>query len=163
MIPLSVPEVRRLVLAHAANPATQAFLLDWSRFRRAHQAVAQRCHVTRRRREHALWAPPAVIPPVPAAQAPATGLTDAEWERVRSLLPPQQPAVGRRRHDHRTVLDGMLWVLRSAAPWREMPGEFGKWNTAYVRYRLWREQGLWQRIIEALGAEAALPVPARPP
>lgn len=163
LIPLSVPEVRRLVLTRAAAPDTQAFLLDWSRFRRAHQAVAQRCHVTRRRREHALWAPPAVIPPAPSAQVRAADLTDAEWERVRPLLPPQQPAVGRRRHDHRTVLGGILWVFRSAAPWREMPVKFGKWNTAYVRYRLWREQGIWQRIIDALGPDAVPPARAGPP
>ena len=161
MIALSVPEVRRLVLTRAAAPDTQAFLLDWSRFRRAHQAVAQRCHVARRRREHA--SSPAAVCPAPSAEVPTTGLTEAEWERVRALLPPQQPAVGRRRHDHRTVLSGILWVFRSAAPWREMPVQFGKWNTAYVRYRLWREQGLWQRIIDALGSDAIPPLHARPP
>jgi transposase len=78
-------------------------------------------------------------------------LTAAEWARVRPLLPPQKPAVGRPRHDHRTILSGILWVLRTAAPWREMPPEFGKANTAFVRYRL------WPRIIDALGPEASLP------
>ena len=83
---------------------------------------------------------------------PADGeLTDAEWDRVRPLLPPQKPPVGRPRHDHRTVLGGILWVLRTAAPWREMPVRFGRWDTAYARYRLWRKQGLWQQIIDALG------------
>jgi hypothetical protein len=163
LIALSVPEVRRLVLTHVAAPDTQAFLLDWSRFRRAHQAVAQRCHVARRRREHATWVPPAAIAPAEGAAIPCRGLTEAEWERVRALLPPQQPAVGRRRHDHRTVLSGILWVFRSAAPWRETPVEFGKWNTAYVRYRLWQEQGLWSQIIDALGPGAVPPARARPP
>jgi transposase len=92
------------------------------------------------------------------------GLTEAEWERVRPVLPPQKPAVGRPRHDHRTILSGILWVLRTAAPWREMPAEFGKPNTAFVRYRLWCRQGLWQRIIEALGPAESLPTPvARAP
>jgi hypothetical protein len=45
-------------------------------------------------------------------------------------------------NDHRTVLGGILWVVGSAA--------YGKWETAYKRYRLWRETGLWQRILEAL-------------
>src|SRR5262249_47427507 len=78
-------------------------------------------------------------------------LTDAEWERIRALLPPQRPRTGRPRHDHRTVLGGILWVLRTASPWREMPARFGKWDTAYARYRLWLRQGLWQRLIDALG------------
>jgi hypothetical protein len=150
-----VPEVRRLLLARGADAGAQAFLLGWSRFRRAHQAVAQRCHIARRVRTRATMACPAALPAVALVGVPVAGLTEAEWERVQPLLPPQQPAVGRRRHDHRTVLGGILWVLRTAAPWREMPAHFGKWNTAYVRYRLWREQGLWQRIIDALGPDAA--------
>jgi hypothetical protein len=156
-----VPEVRRLVLARGAEAGTQAFLLDWSRFRRAHQAGAQRCHIARRARERPAMHHTA-LPALALVGVPQAGLTEAEWERVRPLLPPQQPAVGRRRHDHRTVLGGILWVLRSAAPWREMPAHFGKWNTAYVRYRLWQEQGLWQRIIDALGPDTAPPARAGP-
>jgi transposase len=53
------------------------------------------------------------------------------------------------------VLSGILWVLRTASPWREMPARFGKWNTAYVRFRVWHRQGLWQQIINALGPEAS--------
>ncbi len=96
-----------------------------------------------------------VLPP----SASCAELTDAEWERVRGLMPPQRPPHGRPRHDHRTVLAGILWVLRTASPWREMPGRFGKWNTAYVRYRLWVAQGIWQRLVDALGP-AATPGPA---
>jgi len=152
LIPLTVPEVRRLVLAVGADGAERAFQLGWSRWRRAHQAVAKRCHGARRARDRdALVAPPPVV-------AVARGeLTDAEWARVRPLLPPLQPPVGRRRHDHRAVLGGILWVLRTASPWREMPARFGKWNTAYVRYRLWRTQGLWQRIIDVLGPQSVPP------
>ncbi len=80
-------------------------------------------------------------------------LTDAQWELIRHLLPPQRPPIGRPRHDHRAVLSGMLWVVRTDASWREMPEEFGKWETAYRRYRLWLDQGLWQRIVEALRIE----------
>jgi transposase len=48
------------------------------------------------------------------------------------------------------VLDGILWVVRCAASWRAMPEKYGKWETAYKRYRLWRDTGLWQRILEEL-------------
>ena len=79
-------------------------------------------------------------------------------EHVEPLLPNKPPA-GRRYHDHRRVLGGILWVARTGSSWREMPEEFGKWETAYRRYELWLKQGLWQRILEALGEEA-LPGPA---
>ena len=75
-----------------------------------------------------------------------TVLTDVEWERVLPLLPPQRPRIGRPRHNHRVILSGILSVVRTGASWREMPEEFGKWETAYKRYQLWRENGLWQRI-----------------
>ncbi len=60
---------------------------------------------------------------------PAEGgeLTDAEWERVGPLLPPQKPRNGSgRRHDHRTVLAGILWVDRADGSWREAPEQFDK-------------------------------------
>jgi len=81
-------------------------------------------------------------------------LTDAEWERVRPLLPPQKPRTGRSRHDHRTILDGILSVTRTEASWREIPETWGKWETAYRRYRLWRDNGLWQRILVTLADES---------
>jgi transposase len=147
--------VRRLVRLRDEDDATRSFLLAWSRWRRAHQATARRCHIARRARERAAPHAPAFVPPLARGE-----LTDAEWERVRPLLPPQRPPVGRPRHDHRTVLGGILWVLRTAAPWRELPTRFGHWETAYGRHRLWRKQGLWQRIIDALGPAASLVAPA---
>ena len=147
MIPLTVPEVRRLVLAMGAAAERRPFRLGWSRWRRAHQAVAARCHAARRALRQKALPPARAAPPAPAAEA---RLTDAEWRRVAPVLPPQKPAKGRPRHDHRTVLGGILWVVRSGASWRAMPAEYGKWETAYGRYQLWRETGLWQRILEAL-------------
>lgn len=97
-----------------------------------------------------------------AAVAPAEvgrPLTDAKWQRILPLLPPQRPPFGRPRHGHRKVLNGILSVLRSGASWREMPQEYGKWETAYRRYRRWQDEGRLQRILEALD----LPAPRPPP
>jgi hypothetical protein len=152
LIPLSVPEVRRLVLAMAEGHERRAFRFGWSVWRRAHQAVAACCHAARRarQRDRPLTAP--AVPSPPPATPPGQ-LTDAEWELVRSLLPPQRPPVGRPRHDHRTVLGGILWIVRTRGSWRDLPPEFGKWETAYKRYRLWRGTGLWQIIAAALSID----------
>ena len=146
MIPLTVPEVRRLVLAMGEPVDRRAFRLGWSRWRRAHQAVAARCRAARR----AVRGAHHRAPPPPVLAGADAGLTDAEWRRVAPVLPPQRPTRGRPRHDHRTVLGGILWVVRSGASWRAMPAEFGKWETAYKRYRRWCTTGLWQRLLDAL-------------
>jgi hypothetical protein len=81
----------------------------------------------------------------------AARLTDEKWERIKPLLPPQKPPTGRPRSDHRTVLAGMVWVFGSGASWRDLPEEeFGPWRTVYGRYREWREEGLWQHIVDML-------------
>jgi transposase len=63
--------------------------------------------------------------------------------------------VGRPRHDHRTVLGGIVWVLRQQVSWRAVPPACGKWTTAYKRYRLWQATGLWPQLAAALGLDVA--------
>jgi hypothetical protein len=145
-----VPEVRRLVLAMSEGSERRAFRLGWSVWRRAHQAVAARCHAARRARGRDRSSPAAAATPSPPLPAE---LTAVEWDAVRALLPPQRPPVGRPRYDHRTVLGGIVWVVRGRASWRDMPLAFGKWETAYRRYRLWRDTGLWHSIAAVLGID----------
>src|SRR5262249_53180166 len=70
-------------------------------------------------------------------------------------LPPQRPRTGRPAKDHRTVLNGILWALRTGAPWRDLPERYGPWRTVYSRFRRWRGAGVWDRVLAALQAEAA--------
>lgn len=137
----------------AQSGESKTFSLGWSVWRRAHQAVAARCRTSRRAPDGQVSPPNIAVPQVAVITPREDTLTDAQWELIRHLLPPQRPPIGRPRHDHRTVLDGMIWVTRTRSSWREMPEEFGKWETAYRRYRLWLDQGLWQRITEALREE----------
>jgi hypothetical protein len=144
-----VPETRRVVLALGEPDAQRGFRLGWSRWRRSHQAVAACCHAARHERARSQATKERTILPAALARG---ALTDAEWERVRPVLPPQQPWTGRRRHDHRTILSGILTVVGTDRSWREIPEADGKWETAYKRYRLWCDEGRWSRIMAALGA-----------
>jgi transposase len=80
-------------------------------------------------------------------------LSDAQWERLRPLLPPQRPATGRPAHDHRTIINGILWRLATGVPWRDLPERYGPWQTVYARFRRWQRAGVWDRILAALQAE----------
>jgi transposase len=79
-------------------------------------------------------------------------LTDAQWEQIRSLLPPQKPATGRPAKDHRTIVEGILWQLTSGTPWRALPTRYGSWQTVYSRYRRWQLSGVWACVRTSLGA-----------
>jgi transposase len=75
-------------------------------------------------------------------------LTDEQWELLKGLFPRQKR--GGKWKDHRTVLNGMLWVLRSGAPWRDMPERYGKWKTVHSRLGRWRGDGTFDRVLKAL-------------
>jgi len=77
-------------------------------------------------------------------------LTDAQWDRLAPLLPPAKPHSGRPNKDHRVVVEAILWRLRTGAPWRDLPDEFGPWQTAYSRFRRWTAAGIWDRALAAL-------------
>ncbi len=121
--------------------------LGWSRFRRVHQAGARRCHVERRARQAPLAQPPAGeplrLPGLPA-------LTDTHWEQLRPLLPAPKPRKGHPAVDHRPIVEGILWVVRTGSAWREVPERFGSWATVAERYYRWRKEGRWTRILQVL-------------
>lgn len=70
------------------------------------------------------------------------------------LLPPQRPATGRPARDHRTILSAILWVLRTGAPWRDLPERFGPWATAWSRFRRWTAAGVWAHILKVRQRDA---------
>jgi Putative transposase of IS4/5 family (DUF4096) len=156
LIPLTVPEVRRLLRLLAEPSEQRGFHLHWSHWRRAHQAIARRGHIAARAR-----ARPAPCRPAPAVTAPTTvaplswtELTDEQWHRLQPLLPARAP-LGRPPHEPRLVLGGVLWILHRHASWRELPATFGSWRTIYGHYRLWRQSGLWSQLLRALNDHQA--------
>ncbi len=81
-------------------------------------------------------------------------LSDGQWGRLAPLLPPARPRSGRPNKDRRLVVEAILWRLRTGAPWRDLPAEFGPWRTAYSRLRRWQAAGVWGRALAAPQAEA---------
>jgi transposase len=81
-------------------------------------------------------------------------LTDAQYERLRPLLPSSDGKPGRPYEDHRTVINGILWRMRTGAPWRDLPDRYGPWQTCYDRLVSWRRTGVWEQILQTLQAEA---------
>ena len=79
-------------------------------------------------------------------------LTDAHWERLEPLLPPQR--LGRPARDHRTILNGMLWILRTGAPWRDLPERYGPWGTVATRFYRWVRAGILDRLLGELQRQA---------
>ena len=78
-------------------------------------------------------------------------LSDPQCELIKDLFPP--PAVtGRPRRDRREILDGILWILRTGAPWRDLPGELGPWATAWDLFDTWNSDGTLDAILSRLRA-----------
>ncbi len=77
-------------------------------------------------------------------------LTDAQGERLHPLLPPQKPRTGRPANDHRTVLQGVLWIVRTGCPWRALPERYGSWKTVSSRFYRWQRAGVWDRVLAEL-------------
>ena len=78
-------------------------------------------------------------------------LTDQEWAIIEPLLP--APGRGPRRKDDRKVLNGIFYILRTGAPWRDLPERYGPRTTVYNRYNRLGVRGVWQGIFEALVQE----------
>lgn len=75
-------------------------------------------------------------------------LTDQQWAMIEGLFPAQMR--GGRWNDHRTTFDGILWILRTGAPWRDLPERYGKWGSVYHRFNRWRKDGTFERILKSL-------------
>ena len=79
-------------------------------------------------------------------------MSDSEWAYFEPFLVRGR---GRPPRNHRKVLDGVFWLMRTGAPWRDLPEEFGDWNAVFRQFRRWADSGLWDVILEALGGSEA--------
>lgn len=77
-------------------------------------------------------------------------LTDAEWHRLAAVLPPPARRGRRRPQDRRPILNGILWMLATGAPWRDLPRRYPPWQTCHYYFNRWRLEGVWDRMHRAL-------------
>ncbi|WP_380790904.1 IS5 family transposase [Streptomyces albidoflavus] len=82
-------------------------------------------------------------------------LTNREWSLLGPHLPPSGGRGGR-WNDHRTVVNGILFRIRTGVPWRDLPERYGSWKTVYERHRRWSADGTWDRILQSVQADADL-------
>jgi transposase len=73
-------------------------------------------------------------------------ITDQAWQEIEPLLPEYGQSGGQWR-EHRTVINGILWKLRTGSPWRDLPERYGPWQTCYDRFIRWRRDGTWDRLL----------------
>ncbi len=84
-------------------------------------------------------------------------VTDEEWQRLEGYFDHSAiKKMGRPRNDERQMLNGILWIARSGAPWRDLPERYGAWSSVYRRFKEWQESGLFRQIFKELAEDADL-------
>ncbi len=77
-------------------------------------------------------------------------LSDAQWERMAPLIIGRADQRGSTGRDNRMFVEGVLWIVRTGAPWRDLPDAFGEWNSVFRRFSRWSQKGVWWRLFAAL-------------
>jgi transposase len=84
----------------------------------------------------------------------AAVLSDEMWARIEPVLPPVKGAMGRPMRDHRLLVEGAIYRYRTGVAWRDLPVEFGPWQTVWKRHHRFAVDGTWDRVLSALQVQA---------
>ena len=156
LTPATQPRALNSALCCFLFTPTSHASLDWSAL------SLYRCPENRSRRNE-VWCgatrPCLQTADVPSSRSHFCGvrrgdLTDQQWQRLQPLLPPEKPWTGRPNEDHRRMLNGILWIHRTGAPWRDLPRRYGPMGTVSSRFSRWRKAGIWQRMLSDLQTAA---------
>ena len=77
-------------------------------------------------------------------------ISDRVWEILEPHLPGREGLWGGRAKDNRVFLNGVFWILRTGAPWRDLPPDYGGWKNTHRRFCRWRDKGIWESLFEKL-------------
>src|SRR5512144_2534918 len=81
-------------------------------------------------------------------------LTDAQWAKMEPLCLGKPGDPGRSGKDNRRFVEAVLWIARTGSPWRDLPPQFGPWNSVYQRFARWSRCGVWHRVFARLAKDA---------
>jgi transposase len=87
---------------------------------------------------------------------PRLMLGDDQYERIAHLLPGKATDPGRTASDNRLFVEAVLWVSRTGSPWRDLPPDFGPWNSVYQRFARWSRAEIWHAVFAELASDADL-------
>src|SRR4051812_49554634 len=77
-------------------------------------------------------------------------LRDEQWEQISGLIIGRPDQCGSTGRDNRMFVEGVLWIVRTGSPWRDLPEAFGEWNSVFRRFSRWSRKGVWRRMFEAM-------------
>jgi transposase len=77
-------------------------------------------------------------------------ISDRVWGILKRYLPGRKGAWGGVAQDNRLFINAVFWILRTGAPWRDLPPEYGDWKNTHRRYCRWRDKGVWESLLEKL-------------
>ena len=77
-------------------------------------------------------------------------VSDAVWSKLEPYLPGTKGQVGRPSKDNRLFINAVFWILRTGAPWRDLPPDYGNWNNVHRRFSRWRDKNIWGKLLEIL-------------
>ena len=80
-------------------------------------------------------------------------ISDKVWELLEPHLPGREGTRGVTARDNRNFLNAVFWILRTGAPWRDLPPDYGDWKNTHRRFCRWRDSGVWERLLEILISE----------
>ena len=83
-------------------------------------------------------------------------LNDAQWAKLEPMLPGKASDRGVTAKDNRLFLEAVLWIMRTGAPWRDLPPQLGNWHTTFTRFSRWSKTGVWDRVFIAVSGERDL-------
>ena len=77
-------------------------------------------------------------------------ISDKAWALLAPHLPGNKGKVGRPATDNRMFINAVFWILRTGAPWRDLPPDYGDWKNTHRRFCRWRDKGIWEALLEKL-------------
>jgi transposase len=80
-------------------------------------------------------------------------ITDPQWRRIYTFLKAHPSVYTGKQSACRQFVEGVHWILRSSAQWRELPERYGKWNSVYKRFARWEEKGIWSAMHQAFATD----------